>query len=90
MFAGGAFLGYIQQRALGIRFSCWWLLASGLVWTVGTVVFLLGAFLFLISDFSQDYASILALPVSGATGSFIKGISLVFLFNREHSRNPYE
>ncbi len=78
MFAGGAFLGDIQQRVLGICFSWWWLLASGLVWTVGTVLFLMGAFLFTSSGFYKDYASILALLISGAAGSFIKGISLVF------------
>lgn len=91
MFAGGAFLGYIQQRALGIRFRWWWLLASGLVWAVGTVVFLMGAFILdNSSGFSKGYASILALLISGATGSFIKGVSLLFLFNRERSRDLYE
>ena len=91
MFAGGAFLGYIQQRALGIRFRWWWLLASGLVWAVGTVVFLMGAFIFdKDSVFFNGYAWILALLISGATGSFIKGVSLLFLFNRERSRNLYE
>lgn len=87
MFVGGSFLGDIQQRALGIGFSWWWLLASGLVWTVGTVLFFMGGFLFTISDFSKDYALILALLISGTKGSFIKGISLVFLFNRERSRD---
>lgn len=87
MFVGGAFLGYIQQRALGIRFSWWWLLTSGLVWAVGTIVFLMGvSLLFFGSGFSKNYALILALIISGAAGSFIKGISLVFLFNRERLR----
>ncbi len=87
MFVGGAFLGDIQQRALGIRVSWWWLLTSGLVWAVGTIVFLMGVFLLVVgSGFSKDYALILALLISGAAGSFIKGISLVFLFNRERLR----
>ena len=87
MFVGGALLGYIQLRALGIRFRWWWLLASGLVWSVGTVVFLIGAFLVDNgSVFYKGYASILALLISGAVGSFIKGVSLLFLFNRERSR----
>lgn len=91
MFAGGAFIGYLQQRALGISFSWWWLLASVSVWTVGTVVFLMGAFLLDIgSGFFKDYASTLALLISGAIGSFIKGISLVSLFNRERLKDPYE
>ena len=91
MFVGGAFLGYLQQRALSIRLSWWWLLASGSVWTVGTIVFLMGAILLDTgSGFFKDYASTLALLISGAIGSFIKGISLVFIFNRERLKDPYE